>query len=264
VLVAVAALGVYGFWLEPSSLRLSRYDVPVPAAPNLKGLKIVVISDLHAGAPFIDAAKIDAVTAMANAAKPDLILLAGDYIGNRGPGPIPIPIETIVAHLKPLSAPLGVYAVMGNHDRWYSADSQLIYELDQAGIRVLENRHVTIATPRGPLYLVGISDNFSKLSDPVRALSGVPAGAHALCFTHSPDVFPELAPTCALTVAGHTHGGQFAMLGRFIVPSRYGDRYIAGLVRENGKVLFVSTGIGTSMLAVRLGVPPEVTFLTVR
>ena len=98
-------------------------------------------------------------------------------------------------------------------------------------------------------------------------LSGVPQGADALCFTHSPDSFPKLPGTCVLTIAGHTHGGQvkLPLLGRAdcAVPSM-ASVMLPGIIREDGKTLFVSTGIGTSILPVRLGVPPEIALLTLR
>src|SRR4029078_1257554 len=118
-LTAVTLL-VYAGWIEPDSLRVSRYTVS-QASPLLRGLRIAVISDLHAGAPYIDTAKIDRVVAMTNQAKPDLILLTGDYVITGMPGGHHMPIRTIVAHLSTLRAPLGVYAVLGNHDRGESA-----------------------------------------------------------------------------------------------------------------------------------------------
>ena len=131
---------------------------------------------------------------------------------------------------------------------------------------MLENAAVTISAPRGPLHLAGIGDFWTQSSDPARALAGIPKNAAAICFTHSPDVFPLLPKTCALTVAGHTHGGQVRLpfVGRLVVPSRYGQRYAAGYVREGGKSLFVSTGIGTSIFPVRFGVPPEISLLTLQ
>jgi len=265
-IAAGAGLALDGFWLEPSSLKLAHYDVPVDA-PFLKGMKIAVISDLHAGAPFIDAAKIDKVVALTNAARPDIILLTGDYVIQGVKGGRPIAAKTIVAHLKPLHAPLGVYAVLGNHDNW--SDGQRIGALFRAaGIPDLENQPLALHWRHGDFYLVGIGDYTSGESHPPRAFRQIPKDAPALCFTHSPDSLPILPDNCALTLAGHTHGGQvwLPLLGRPAVAasSRYGQRYAIGVVREGRKTLFVSPGIGTSILPVRLGVPPEVSFLTVR
>jgi uncharacterized protein len=258
-----AGLLFYAFRIEPASLRLSRYDVPAPAP--LKGLKIAVIADLHGGSPYIDEAKIDRVVALTNAARPDLIVLTGDYVVGvpRTFGGRRIPIKTIAAHQGALHAPLGVYAALGNHERWEGVgNDRVIAAFGAVKIPVLQNAHVRI----GGFYLAGIGDDHTRQSDPARALSGVPRGAVALCFTHSPDIFPRLPGTCAVTLAGHSHGGQvrLPLLGRPILPLRTGQRYAAGLVREGGKTLFVSTGIGTSGLPVRLGVPPEISLLSLR
>ncbi len=268
IFLIAAALALDGFWLEPSSLRLARYDVPLDV-PQWKGMTIAVISDLHAGAPFIDAAKIDRVVAMANAARPDLILLTGDFVITGVLGGHHMPIEEIAAHLKPLHAPLGVYAVLGNHDRWEGGGGHIAAVLTKAGMPDFENAHIAIGTPRRPLALVNIGDFRSGAAHPFRALKGVPSGTQAICFTHSPDAFPLLYGTaCILTVAGHTHGGQVKLpfLGRPAVDtaSVYGQRYAFGLIRERGRTLFVSPGIGTSILPVRFGVPPEISFLTIR
>jgi predicted MPP superfamily phosphohydrolase len=252
-------------WWEPSSLRVSSYTVP-QSSPQLKGLRIAVISDLHGGAPFIDIAKIDRVVAMTNAAKPDLVLLTGDYVIAHVLGGHHMPIETIVARLKGLHAPLGVYAVLGNHDHWEDADN-IARVFQQAGIPVLENAHLMLPAPRNAVALVGIGDRSSGAARPRRALAGV--SGTALCFTHSPDIFPRLRPTCALTIAGHTHGGQIWLpfLGRpavAVMASRYGQKYAFGIVREDNKTLFVSSGIGTSGFPLRLGVPPEISLLTIQ
>jgi uncharacterized protein len=264
--VAAAGLAADAFWLEPSSLRVAPHELP-QVMPVLAGMRIAVIADLHGGSNFITESKIDSVVAAADAASPDIILLTGDYVVSveRRFGGRHIPIETIVAHLKSLRAPLGVYAVIGNHDRWDSAE-RASSALRSVGIVVLENANIAIPAPKGTLYLAGIGDDYTHASNPGLALSGIPKGERALCFTHSPDVFPRLPATCALTVAGHTHGGQvwLPLLGPVFVPSRYGQRYASGLVQEGGKSLFVSTGIGTSILPVRFLVPPEISLLTIR
>ena len=236
----------------------------MPAPAPLKGLKIAVIADLHAGSPYIDGDKIDRIVALTNAAKPDLILLTGDYVlgVHTAWGGWRFMPRQSAPYLGKLRAPLGVWAAIGNHDRWENAGDVAV-QFDKAGIRVLENRHVVLKGPRGPLYLAGIGDFYTHAARPRAALAGVPPQGPAICFTHSPDVFPQLPRTCLLTVAGHTHGGQvrLPLLGRLVVPSRYGQRYAIGTVQEDGKTLFVSSGIGTSILPVRFGVPPEISLL---
>ena len=264
LLLASGWLLLRAAWLEPSSLRVAAYTVPL-SAPALKGMRIAVISDLHAGAPYIDTAKIDQVVAMTNAARPDLILLTGDYVITNVVGGRYMPIGTVVAHLKRLHAPLGVYAVIGNHDRW-DDPGRIVSSFRAAGISVLENTHVMLPPPRNGIALVGLGDRDNGGPKVKRSLAGVTGPA--LCFVHSPDVFPRLPPTCALTIAGHTHGGQvwLPFLGRPAVEtvSRFGQRYAIGVIREDGRTMFVSSGIGTSILPLRLGVPPEISLLTLQ
>lgn len=265
--LTASCLGLYAAWLEPSSLRLSTYSVSQPSA-QLKGLRIAVISDLHGGAPFIDAAQIERVVTMTNAAKPDLVLLTGDYMTTGRSGIAAghhMPIESMVARLKGLQAPLGVYAVLGNHDNW-DDPGHIATAFRQAGIPVLENSRVMLPAPRQTVALVGIGDRYSHQSRPRDALADVKSGA--LCFSHSPDIFPMLPRACALTISGHTHGGQvwLPLLGRPAVArvSRYGQKYAIGAIHEQGKTLFVSPGIGTSGVPLRFGVPPEISLLTLQ
>ena len=234
---------------------------PVP----FSGLKIAVIADLHGGPPHINAAKIARLVAMTNAAKPDLVLLAGDYAGHLIGFPT-TPVEDSIAPLASLSAPLGVYAVLGNHDHIVEGAGRVKAALAAAHITVLGNSHVVIHGPHSSFLLAGIDDAQSGHADATRALDGVGPSEAALCLTHSPDIFPKLPASCVLTIAAHTHGGQVSLplLGPLFVPSHYGRRYAAGLKRENGKTMFVSTGIGTSILPIRLGVPPEISLLTIQ
>lgn len=251
------------FWIVPDSLQVTEYDVATDAAP-LKGLRIAVISDLHAGASYIDERKLDEVVRLTNAANPDLILLAGDYVSERGDGSLRMPLDTIAAHLKGLDARLGVYAVLGNHDM-LAGREPIMGMLSQAGVVLLDNVYSVIGRSQGPLVLMGLGwDGHAAARQTLARL----AGQTAICLAHTPDVFPGLPSTCALTIAGHTHGGQVALplIGRPAVPisSRFGQRYAAGLIREQGRALFVSTGIGTTYLPVRLGVTPEISLLKIQ
>jgi len=240
------------------------YDLSLDA-PALKGLTIAVIADLHAGAPYIDAAKIDDVVARTNAGRPDLILLAGDYVSDRDDDSLRMPLAAIAEHLKGLDAPLGVYAVLGNHDH-QAGGRRVTAALAQAGIFVLNNIHAVVSRPQGQVILAGI-DTVTGPRDGREALAGL-GQEKVLCVTHMPDEFRTLPAACVLTIAGHTHGGQVALplLGRPAVSraSHYGQRYAGGIVREGGRTLFVSTGIGTTFLPVRLGVPPEISLLKIQ
>jgi uncharacterized protein len=259
-------LGGWAFWYEPSSLRVVRHKLflaRADAAP-LSGLRIAVLSDIHAGAPYIDNDKLEKIVRQTNRERPDLILLTGDYVVNGVFGGARVPIDQVSPYLKQLHARLGVFAVIGNHDRWNGA-MRVTDALQKAGITVLENRWVLVRDRGEAIYLAGIGDAATPAARPKLALSGIPQGQTTLCFTHSPDVFPALPDGCTLVVAGHTHGGQInlPLFERLIVPSRFGRRYAAGLIREGDKTMFVSTGIGTSMIPARFRVPPEITILDI-
>lgn len=260
----LVALALDAFWLEPASIRLTEYRFSSEGTRlgKLRGLRIAIIADLHAGAPFIDDAKIMRVVSMTNESKPDLILLTGDYVVTGVLGGKHMPMKHIASLLQGLAAPMGVYAVLGNHDHWENGPG-ITDSLRRAKIIPIGNASISLPFGSSLLYVAGIDDYVTRNSDAVKALSAVPDGTEAICFTHSPDIFPELPKKCRLTIAGHTHGGQvsFPLLGRLVVPSKYGSRYAAGFHREGEKTMFVSTGIGTSIIPIRFGVPPEISLL---
>ena len=134
---------------------------------------------------------------------------------------------------------------------------------ERQGIPLLEDRAALIEREDGSFWLVGVSDLWESSHDIEKAMSGVADEQPVLLFTHNPDIFPDVPARVALTIAGHTHGGQVDLpfLGRLIVPSEFGERYASGLVVEDGRSLYVSTGVGTSILPVRFRVPPVVTIL---
>jgi predicted MPP superfamily phosphohydrolase len=138
--------------------------------------------------------------------------------------------------------------------------------LERAGVRVIEDRALELRFRGSPLWVVGVSDAHGRVPRVARAFAGVPSDVPVLVVTHSPDVFPRLPEQAALTLAGHTHGGQVAIPGlrARVIPSRFGARYARGLITERGRLLFVHPGIGTSRWPVRLGARPEVTLLELR
>jgi len=174
------------------------------------------------------------------------------------------PPEPIARELSRLRARAGVVAVLGNQDRRLRRH-RVQRALAGAGIRVLEDTAIVLETPSGRLWVAGVSDFWSGPHDLARTLRAVTdSSTPVLLLTHNPDLFPRIPARVTLTLAGHTHGGQvrFPLLGAPIVPSKYGQRYAGGSVVEGGRHLFVSTGIGTSNVPIRLGVPPTIFVLT--
>lgn len=253
-----------GVW-EPSRLLVRETDLAPTQWPTaLDGLKIAQLSDLHVGAPWVGLDQLRRVVERCNAQSPDLVLLTGDYIAHVLGGTI-LPPEDIAQVLEGLKAPLGVYAVLGNHD-WFFDGPRVHQALAAAGIPVLEDRAVALEHRGTRFWLIGIGDYNETTHDWRTPLATVPEGEPVIAFTHSPDVFPELPARVALTLAGHTHGGQVRLpfFGALRVPSKYGSRYDLGVFEEAGHTLFVSPGIGTSILPLRLGVPPQISLLRLR
>ena len=258
-------LSGWAFYLEPSSLGVRQYVIQVPewSAAN-PALRIAVLGDLHVGSPFNDLVKLREIVELTNLQQPDLVLLAGDYVIQGVLGGTRVDPREIASVLGKLQSPAGVYAVLGNHDYWWGVE-EVAESLREAGITVLEDEAVHLRQEGLDFWLVGISDFWEGEHNISRALNLVPAGKVVIALTHNPDIFPEIPDRVALTVAAHTHGGQVSLplIGPPIVPSVYGQRFAAGVVEEDGRHLFVSPGLGTSMLPVRFRVPPEISIVEV-
>lgn len=263
-LAAGAALfAARGFWLEPSSLTVRTYRIEIPRWPAAQpGLRVALVSDLHVGSPFNGLDNLERVVARTNAERPDLVLLAGDFVISSVKGGHFTEPERIAPVLRNLSAPLGVYAILGNHDFWFDA-GRVRRALEGAGIPVLDDCARRIRSGRFDFWLVGVSDWMEGRHDVAGALVQVTDDGPVLLFTHHPDIFPEIPARASLVMAGHTHGGQvyIPLLGRPVVPSEYGERYAIGHIVEDGRHLFVTPGIGTSIIPVRFLVPPEISIL---
>jgi len=261
-----AVLLLWGFVLEPAWLRNEDYELALPGwSRECDGLRVAVLADLHVGSPFNGLDKLARIIALTRRARPDLILLAGDYVITDVPGGHFTPPEQIASALQALSAPLGVFAVLGNHDWWFDGP-RVRSALESAGIPVLEDEATRLGSGSCRFWLAGVGDFWEAPHRVRKALFPIDDDAPVLLFTHNPDVFPEVPARVTLTIAGHTHGGQVYIpgIGRPVVPSRYGERYAIGHVVEDGRHLFVSSGLGTSILPVRFLVPPEISVITLR
>lgn len=272
LLSAAAYLGCQAFLIEPDSLIVAEYTLDLPAWPaSLDGFRIAAVGDLHGGAPFIDERKLEEVARRVAAAKPDLIVWLGDYViqGVRG-GRFMEP-EKVAAILSRARARHGQVAIIGNHDRWLDS-FRIERAFEAAGIPFLRwsSREITAQGQRLRLY--GLDDfelvpnYWTTFNAAQEAWKKFPADEPLIVLSHSPDVFPWIPSRVTLTLASHTHGGQvrFPLLGSLIVPSSFGQRFARGSIVEEGRHLFVNTGIGTSIIPVRFGVPPEISMLTLR
>lgn len=263
-LVLGFALLAWATLVEPNRLVFKRVTVHVAAGPEApRRLVVAAISDVHTGSPWLGVERLSRIVDAVNAERPDLVVLLGDYVIHGVPGGRFVPPEETARILGRLRGRLGVLAVLGNHDEWL--ETGLVQRsLESAGIPVLVNTTRLVADGPRRFWVAGVADLWTGAPDVEGVLRGVPADGLVLLLTHNPDLFPRVPPRVALTLAGHTHGGQVRLpfLGAPVVPSSFGERYAAGLVRENGRQLFVTSGLGMSLLPVRFGVPPEVAFLT--
>src|SRR5919199_2834128 len=261
--VAAAAIAWRALWREPRSERLRELELELPAWPAaLDGLRVALVSDLHAGAPHVQEERIERIVAAVHDQRPDLVMLLGDYIDFDVAFGSTVAPEAVADRLGGLRAPLGVVAVLGNHD-WRHDGPRVRAALRNAGIPVLENDAIAAGAE---LWVAGVEDSRHRRPDVGRALRDVPDGAPVILMAHDPDLFPQVPARVALTVSGHLHGGHVGvpLVRRPFLPSRFGERYAAGHVVEGGRHLYVTSGIGTTGWPVRLLAPPEIVILRLR
>jgi len=263
--IAVAGGAGYVF---SKQLEVLRQDLSLPGWPrSLNGLKIGMMADFHAGS-FTTRADIQHAADVLMMERPDIIALLGDYVdgfyshhaSNVDKGSYVFDI------LKELKAPLGVYAVLGNHDHWTDRD-RVMKELTKLPLRVLNNERVTLASK---LVVAGVDDWWEGPSDAQKALVNLNPESFVLMLSHNPDVNLELRDDqqVRLVLSGHTHGGQIRVPYFNIapwVPCMPAYRGRAGLIRESEtRWTFITKGVGTFCIPVRLACPPDVGIVHLR
>jgi predicted MPP superfamily phosphohydrolase len=258
---AGAGVAAWALLVEPRRVVVERRTLRLRRWPaSLSGLRVAVLADLHAGGPHVRERRLERIAAKVRGERPDLLALLGDYVDPEVPLGRRVTPEAVASRLRDIDPPLGGVAVLGNHD-WQNDAPRIAAALRDAGITVLENDAVRAGEK---LWVAGLADPFGRRPDVAAALENVPAEAPVIALTHRPDLFPRIPTRVALTLAGHTHGGQIGLpwvRGR-VAPSRYGDRYTGGVVEEGGRPMYVSRGIGTAWLPMRFRAAPEVAVLT--
>lgn len=262
--VVLAAAMLAMFWEARRMPVVRTATVSLAAYPRgQKPVRIALLSDIHMSGPDMDPAKLSRIVDMVNAQRPDIVLLAGDYHGDKKWLGEPYALMSGLAPLARIDAPLGTVAVFGNHDVG-GRSRAVVRAFRRLGITLLDNQ----AEVRGPLAIGGVGDDFSghadlgATMDAMAKLPGLP-----LIFTHSPDVFARLRGPVPLVLAGHTHCGQvmFPFLPRPPwLPSHIGGRYVCGRYDEGGRTLIVSAGLGTSGVPLRMLAPPDFWIVTVK
>lgn len=274
---------------EPWRLNVTRYALTPPGWPKDFKLKLAIVADVHACDPWMSLARVRQIVARTNALNADAVLLLGDYVVGYQLGKFSKPVahDDWAAELAALKAPLGVHAVLGNHDWWEDREVQVrragpikaAMALKNVRIPVYENDAVRLEKDGRPFWLAGLGDQWAfwpkpeNYTDFVRrgkvdyegvhdlpgTLAKVTDTAPVILMAHEPDIFPDVPARVALTLSGHTHGGQIR-LGTFapVVPSKFGRRYTYGHIIEDNRNLIVSGGLGCSALPLRFGSPPEI------
>lgn len=275
-LVGFSALGAYAGVVEPlMRLNTTYYRLKPKNWPEGLKLKLVVLADIHACDPWMPVERVARLCHYANGLGGDAILLLGDYLSGMRLVTDHVPAQKVAEAMSGLQAPLGVHAVLGNHDWWEDPEAQRLRlpetamhrALRAVGIPVLSN-HVTRLEKNGQsFWIAGLEDQLAySHDDDVTGLQDLPGtlaqvtdDAPVILMAHEPDIFPEVPERVALTLSGHTHGGQINLFGwRPVVPSAYGARYAYGHMVEDGRNLIVSGGLGCSGLPLRFLSPPEI------
>lgn len=298
VLKALAAMTASTFaftgyaFAEALWLRVTRYAVSPPNWPIGLRLKIAVLTDIHACEPWMGEKRLRSLVERSNGLGADIILLLGDYVPGHGMMRFgkALPHRTWASILAGLKAPLGVHAVLGNHDWWddpavqrrTAGPTPAGLALTAAGIPVYENNAVRLVKDGEPFWIAGLGDQWAfwprraddnaypgggrigyrGVHDVGKTLADVTDDAPIILMAHEPDIFPEIPTRVALTLSGHTHGGQLNLFGYTpIVPSKFGSRYVYGHIVEDGRNLIVSGGLGCSAVPMRIGSPPEIVLI---
>jgi predicted MPP superfamily phosphohydrolase len=272
--------------------RVTPYRLTPPGWTPGLNLRLAVLADLHVCEPWMSVDRVRAIVAQTNKLEPDAVLLLGDYVVGRTLGKLSTPVvagswATALAGLK---APLGIHAVLGNHDWWDEIEVQRRragptragLALEAAGIPVYQNQAIRLVKNGRPFWLAGLGDQwafwsragdddefanssafrYGGVDDLPHTLQQVTDDAPVILMAHEPDIFPKVPERVSLTISGHTHGGQVRIFGFSpVVPSRFGSRYIYGHKIEEGRNLIVSGGLGCSTLPLRFGSPPEIVMI---
>lgn len=267
---AILTVGLFGWGLinartEPvvRTATIGFPDWPADTPP----IRVVLVSDIHLGNVAMDRRRLDRIVAQTNALHPDLILLAGDFVVGHSPSGAEARAAGLTAPLAHFRARHGVVAVLGNHDHWTGLEN-IRTALSRAGVVVLENQ----AWRAGPIAIAGVGDAFSGHDDPERTLTAARRlSLPIVVLTHSPDISDALPADARLVLAGHTHCGQVRLPWGAPLIARsprekgrplYSLRYRCGLVRDPGRDIFVTAGVGAGTLPVRFGAPPDIWLLT--
>jgi predicted MPP superfamily phosphohydrolase len=253
-------------------LIVTDYRPVPPRWPDAHRLSITVVADLHAGGPNMGLERVRQVVDAAQALDSDLIVVLGDFFATHRFVTERVPHPVWAAELGRLKARLGVYTILGNHDWWYDLKG-VRSALANVRIPVLENDAVLLDDRGRQFWLAGLGDQLAYWLGPSRfrgvddlpgTLARITTDDPVILLAHEPDIFTKVPERVALTLAGHTHGGQIVLpfMPPVWTPSEFGARFAYGHIVEQGRHMIVSGGLGCSKVPMRLGVRPEIVRVT--
>lgn len=293
---SLAGLGFGGAAVaQPFGLAVTRYRVEPKLWPGSLKLRLAVVADLHVCEPWMGLSKLERIVDTTNSLRADAVLLLGDYVAGHKMAKISgfVPHRDWAKVLSELKAPFGVHAVLGNHDWWEDPNIQLTRRgkvaaqvaLEAFDIPVYENDAVRFEKDGQPFWIAGLGDQLAYFARPeetrklvgsphvrrfitradiAATLANVSDDAPVLMMAHEPDIFVQMPQRVALTISGHTHGGQVRFAGYApVVPSDYGQRFVYGHIVEDERHLIVSGGLGCSGVQLRFGSVPEIVVIDV-
>ena len=223
-------------------------------------MHIALLSDIHLAGPDMPPSRLSQIVEQVNALKPDLVVLAGDFVSDKRVATKAYSAADGLKALARLRARHGAWAVLGNHDHWRN-EAEISRGLRNANVRILENEAVTL----GGIRLGGVGDYYTGNANLRMTARAMRSGRGSkVLLSHSPDVAAQMPRDITLLLAGHTHCGQIRLplVGAISYASDYGDRYACGLINERGRRIVITAGIGTSVLPLRLRTPPDLWLLT--
>lgn len=275
ILGFLSLFGIKGF-INARNLKFVNLKVGLKYLPDaFDGIKVGQITDIHAG-PLVPRELIREGVDIIMGNQPDLIVLSGDFVSGATKflwtsygGFKQRHYNYCMEELSRLKAPLGIYAVLGNHDFWSGQEVALkiAQGLKGIGAQVLRNEAIMIERKGQSLYIIGVDDYWENSYSLLKAINNVPQDACRILLSHNPDVNENIEGSrerIDLIISGHTHGGQIVIpfIGALYIPSPFGQKYLAGLVRDQERQTYISRGLGLFFVPIRINCPPEVNLLT--
>ncbi len=269
--VLLPGTGAYAAMEAANELAITKYRLSPPAWPKGQRLTITVVADLHAGGPNMGIDRVRQIVDTANQLGSDLTVVLGDYFATHHFVTERVPHPVWAAELARLHAPLGVHSILGNHDWWYDVDG-VRDAFDEVRMPLMQNEAVLLGPPGRRFWLAGLGDQLAYWLGPSKflgvddlhgTLARIRTNDPVILLAHEPDIFTQVSARVALTIAGHTHGGQIRlpMVAPFWAPSAYGARFAYGHIVESDRHMIVSGGLGCSKVPLRFGVPPEIVLI---